>query len=146
MSTIQNLRKSLVRDWKPVCSFVGDAISGAEFVPFPSLLSPASGGGWARTQLASSSLVLTQSVFLGTGRGGGVSYFGAFPRLILSLFLPHSLSFYLSLAHSDCLQGFQVLSLPYAMPPPAPLCSARTCWWWMGASGVFFCWELFLGM
>ena len=27
MSTIQNLRKSLVRDWEPVCHLVGDAIS-----------------------------------------------------------------------------------------------------------------------
>ena len=42
MSTIQNLRKSLVRNWKPVCSFVGDAVSGAEFAPFR-LLPPASG-------------------------------------------------------------------------------------------------------
>ena len=34
MSTVQNLRKSLVRNWKPVCSLVGDALSGAEFAPF----------------------------------------------------------------------------------------------------------------
>ena len=34
MSTIQNLRKSLVRNWKPVHSLVGDALSGAEFAPF----------------------------------------------------------------------------------------------------------------
>ena len=27
MSTIQNLKKSLVRNWKPVCSLVGDAVS-----------------------------------------------------------------------------------------------------------------------
>ena len=46
MSTIQNLRKSLVRDWKPVFSLVGDAISGAEFTPFssPYLLPPAGDG------------------------------------------------------------------------------------------------------
>ena len=56
MSTIQNIRKSLVRDWKPVCSLVGDAVSGAEFAPFPSPLPPDSGGGWACMQLASSSL------------------------------------------------------------------------------------------
>ena len=43
MSTIQNLRKSLVRNWRPVCSLVGGAISGAEFAPFPSPLPPASG-------------------------------------------------------------------------------------------------------
>ena len=28
--------------------------------------------------------------------------------------------------------------------PPAPLHSAPTCWWRMRASGVLFCWELFL--
>ena len=44
MSAIQNLRKSLVRNWEPVCSLVGGAISGAEFAPFPSPLPPASGG------------------------------------------------------------------------------------------------------
>ena len=36
MSTIQNLRKSLVINWEPVCSLVGEAVSGAEFSPFPS--------------------------------------------------------------------------------------------------------------
>ena len=36
MLTIQNLRKSLVRNWRPVCSLVGGAVSGAEFAPFPS--------------------------------------------------------------------------------------------------------------
>ena len=45
MSTIQNLRKSLVRIWKPVCSLLGDAISGAEFAPFPSPVPPASPAG-----------------------------------------------------------------------------------------------------
>ena len=44
MSTIQNLRKSLVGNWRPVCSVVGDAVFGAEFAPFPSPLPPASGG------------------------------------------------------------------------------------------------------
>ena len=60
MSTIQNLRKSLVRNWKPVCSLVGDALSGAEFAPFRpgAHLPPSScpGGGWAGPQPASSSL------------------------------------------------------------------------------------------
>ena len=50
MSTIQNLRMSLVRGWNPICSLVGDAVSGAEFAPFPSPLPPASGGGWAGPQ------------------------------------------------------------------------------------------------
>ena len=43
MSTIQNFRKSLVRNSRPVCSVIGYAAFGAEFAPFPSprLLSPA---------------------------------------------------------------------------------------------------------
>ena len=52
MSTIQNLRKSLVRKWRPVCSAVRDAILGAEPAPFPSPLPPASGGaGPVRSRL-----------------------------------------------------------------------------------------------
>ena len=35
MSTIQNLSKSLVRNWRPVCSAVGDAVSRAEPAPPP---------------------------------------------------------------------------------------------------------------
>ena len=42
MSTIQTLRRSLIRDWRPVCSAVGDAVLGAEPAPFPSPLPPAS--------------------------------------------------------------------------------------------------------
>ena len=30
--------------------------------------------------------------------------------------------------------------------PPNALHLAHTCWWWMWASGVLFCWELLLGM
>ena len=53
MSTIQNLRKSLVRNWRPACSVVGDAVLGAEPAPFPSPLPPASGGaGPVCSQLA----------------------------------------------------------------------------------------------
>ena len=53
MSAIQNLRKSLVRNWGPVCSEVGDAVFGAEFSPFPSPLPPASSGaGLVRSQQA----------------------------------------------------------------------------------------------
>ena len=65
MSTIQNLRKSLVRNWRPICSLVGGAISGAD-APSPSSLPPA-GGGWAGPQLASSSMVFIQSFVQGTG-------------------------------------------------------------------------------
>ena len=38
MSTIQNRRRSLNRDWRPVCSAVGDVVLGAEPAPFPSPL------------------------------------------------------------------------------------------------------------
>ena len=70
MSTIQNVKKSLVRNWEPVCSLVGDAISGAEFAPFPSPLPPASclQRAWAGPPLASSSLeLLSSSLVLRTG-------------------------------------------------------------------------------
>ena len=40
MSTIQNLRESLDRNWRPICSVGGDAISGVEFAPFPYPLPP----------------------------------------------------------------------------------------------------------
>ena len=66
MSTNQNLRKSLVRNWRPVCSMVGDAVPGAEFAPFPSPLPPASAGGWAGPTLASSSLELLSPFALRT--------------------------------------------------------------------------------
>ena len=43
MSTIQNLRRSLIRNWRPVCSAVGAAALGAQPAPFPSSLPPVSG-------------------------------------------------------------------------------------------------------
>ena len=51
MSTIQNLREFLVRNWKPVCSLVRDAVSGAAFAPFPSPL-PQAGDGLVCSWLA----------------------------------------------------------------------------------------------
>ena len=53
LSTIQNLRKSLVRNWKPVCSVVGDAVSrrSLPLSPPPCLLPPA-GDGPVRSWLA----------------------------------------------------------------------------------------------
>ena len=38
------LRKSLDRNWGPVCSVGGGGFSGAEFAPFPSTLPPTSSG------------------------------------------------------------------------------------------------------
>ena len=54
-STIQNLRKSLVRSWEPVCSLVGVPSLGPS-LPFPLPPPPASGRGWAGPPPASSSL------------------------------------------------------------------------------------------
>ena len=53
MSTIQNLRKSLVRNWKPVCSLVGVLSLGPSLPlsPSPCLLPPA-GDGLVRCRLA----------------------------------------------------------------------------------------------
>ena len=62
MSTIQNFRKSLVRNWKPICSLVGDAPFSLWLVP-ASHLTPTSGGGWASLQPASSPLVLLSPLF-----------------------------------------------------------------------------------
>ena len=105
MSTIQNLRKSLVRNWRPVCSVVGDAVFGAEFAPSPP---PAFclQRGWAGPQPASSS-GLAQT--LCTANGRQCVQAGQFS---LSLLLSHSLSWYLTKAPSDCPQGTQARSLP----------------------------------
>ena len=117
MSTIQNLRKSLVRNWRPVGSVVGDVISGAEFAPFPSPLPPASSGD--------------QSFVLRTAG----SVFG--PVNFLSLSLSHSLSCYLTKAPSDCSQGLRPGPYPKQCRPllsaPSPLAGGG-----YGRLGYFF--------
>ena len=65
MSTIQNLRRSLVRDWRPVCRVVGAAVLGAEPAPFPSPLPPAGLGRSAACELFS---VLARSLCYADGR------------------------------------------------------------------------------
>ena len=62
------------RDCEPLCSLVGDAVSGAEFAPFPYPLPPASGGGWAQSFLCSANRL-------------SVCLVSAFPWLIFSLSL-----------------------------------------------------------
>ena len=57
MLTIQNLRKSSAKNWKPVPILVGDALSGAEFAPFrlwqvPAWPLPPAGDGSVHSQLA----------------------------------------------------------------------------------------------
>ena len=132
MSTIQNLRESLDRNWRPVCSVGGDAFSGAEFAPFPSHLPPTPGrDGPVLRRLA---LLWSFSVPLFCELPAVCS-----GRLIFSLVIPQ-----FKKAPSDCSQGLRAGSLPSAVPP-ALLRSAPTCWWWMLAFGVLFCWELLLG-
>ena len=112
MSTIQNLRKSLVRNWRPVCSLVGDA-------PFPYPVPPASGGGWASPPQASSSLEFLSPFVLRTAS----SVFR--PVNFLSLSLSHSLSCYLLLAPSDCPQGLRAGPYPKQCPPLLSLLPPR---------------------
>ena len=104
MSPIQNLRRSLVRKWRPVCSAVGAAVLGAEPAPHPPhcLLPPA---GLGRS--AAGYLLWTCSVPLFCERLAV-----CLGRLIFSLLLSHSLSWYLTKAPSDCPQG------PWAGPHP----------------------------
>ena len=104
---------------------VGDAVSGAEFAPFPSPLPPASGGAGpvrsqfaASSQPASSSLELLSPFVLRMAS----SVFGLVN--FLSLLLSHSLSFYLLKAPSDCSQGLRAGPYPkqchplLSVPPP----------------------------
>ena len=65
MSTIQNLRRSLVRKWRPVCSAVGAAVLGAEPAPYPCLLPPAGLGRSAACELFSG---LARSLCSANGR------------------------------------------------------------------------------
>ena len=115
MSTIRNLRKSSVRTWRPVCSLVGDAVSGAEFAPFPS---PCLWRGWADAPPATSSLELLSPFVLRTA----CSVFGQVN--FLSLLRSHSLSCYLTLVPSDCPQGIRPGPHPkqcrplLSIPPP----------------------------
>ena len=46
MSTIQNLRRSLITNWRPVCSAVGAAVLEAEPAPFPSPPASSLRRGW----------------------------------------------------------------------------------------------------
>ena len=105
MSTIQNLRKSLVRNWRSVRSVVGDAVLGAEPAPFPSPLPPTSSG--AGPVLSLRALLWTCSDPLFCERPAVYS-----GQLIFSLLLSQSLSWYLRKAPSDCPQGTQAQSLP----------------------------------
>ena len=95
MSTIQNFRKSLDRNWRPVCSVGVDAFSGAEFAPSPSPLPPTSGGdGPVRHRLA---LLWSFSVPLFCERPAVCSGWLIFSLAILQF----------KKAPSDCSQGLR---------------------------------------
>ena len=102
MSTIQNLRKSLDRNWRPVCSVGGDAFSGAEFAPSPP---PASylRQGWADLPICRR-LALPWSF--------SVPLFCEWPELCSGwlIFSPAIPQF--KKAPSDCSQGLPARSLP----------------------------------
>ena len=147
----------LVSNWKPACILVEDAISGAKIAPFwlwlPLSCLPASSGGWASPQPASSPLVFAQSFVLCVAHqclrlellAGKffLSFFLSFFFFPLSLAIPqfgllsHVSSLRLSLGYSGL-----VLTLS---KQPAPPCSAPTPCWWMRVSGLLLCWELQLG-
>ena len=93
MSNIQNLRESLDRNWRPVCSVGGGAFSGAEFAPFPSPLPPTSSGDgpvchWLALLWSFSILLFCERPAVCSG------------RLIFSLAIPQ-----FKRAPSDCSQG-----------------------------------------
>ena len=129
-STIQNLRKSLDRNWRPVCCVGGDAFSGAEFAPFPSPLPPTSGGdGPVCRRLA---LLWSFSVPLFCKQPAVCS-----SRLIFSLALPQ-----FKRATSDCSQGLRAGPYPKQCPPllsiPPPLAGGICGVWGTFLLGVAF--------
>ena len=140
VSAVLNLRKSLVRNWKPVLSFLRDALSGAQFALFwlqlvP--LAPCLQRGMDRSASGSHFSGIRSSFVLSAGR--------AFRGIVLALFLSVSLA----VARFRLLSQGSSLRLPsgHSGPvltlrmPPAPL-PAPACW---GPSGVLLCWELPLG-
>ena len=126
LSTIQNLRRSLIRNWRPVCSAVGAAVLGAEPAPFPSCLLPVSGRAGPVCSLRALLWTYSVPLFLAVSLGWLIfSLSLAVPQFKL---VTHKSSLQLSSGHSGL-----VLTLSNAA---APLHSAHTCWWRMQASGV----------
>ena len=83
MSATQNLRKSLVRDWKPVCSLVGVPSLGPSLpLSPPHCLLPLARDGLFRSWLA---LLWDHSVFLLFCQQPAVCSVSTFRRLICSL-------------------------------------------------------------
>ena len=104
MSTIQYLRRSLVRNWRPVCSLVGVLSLGPSLPlsPPPCLLSLLGDG-----PVHCSSLELLNPFVLRTAG----SVFGLVDFLSLSLSCCPTVC-YLTLAPSNCPQGIPAQSLP----------------------------------
>ena len=108
----------------PVCWVGGGGFSGAEFSPFPSPLPPTSNGDGAALWSFSVPLFCEPPAVCSS-------------RLIFPL------------SHGSKKASLRLLSGPSGRSLKAmllaPLRSAPTCWRRVRASGVFFCWELFLG-
>ena len=85
----------LVRNWKPVSSLVGECRLWGRVCPFPALagarLPPASSGGWAGPQPASSSLVLLSPLFCELAAGPSVRAFLGIVLMLSLFFSPLSL-------------------------------------------------------
>ena len=121
------LRKSLDRNWGPVCRVGGRGFSGAEFAPFPYPLPPSSRRDGPALLWSFSVPLFCEPPAVCSG------------WLIFSLAVPQ-----FKRAPSDCSQGLRAGPYPKQCRPPPPR-SAPICWWRVPVSGVLFCWELFLG-
>ena len=136
MSTIQNLRRSLIRNWRPVCSAVGAAVLGAEPAPFPSPLPPVSGGAGPIRSLRA--LLWTCSVPLFCEQRAM-----CLGRLIFSL--SFAVPQFKLVTHKSSLRLSSGPSGPVFTLSNAACSSlfSPTCSWWMRVSGVLFCWFAF---
>ena len=118
VSAVLNLRKSLVRNWKPVLSFLRDALSGAQFALFwlqlvP--LAPCLQRGMDRSASGSHFSGIRSSFVLPAGR--------AFRGIVLALFLSVSLA----VARFRLLSHGSSLRLPSGHSGPGPYPKDAAC-------------------
>ena len=134
MSTIQNLRKSLDRNRRPVCCVGGGGFSGAEFAPFPCPLPPISSGDGRLFSGVSQSLCFANGWFANQTVGFRALCWGL---LIFSLALPQ-----FKRVPFDCSQGLRAGPYPKQCHPllsvPPPLVSGGAGVWGTFLLGVFF--------
>ena len=143
-------QEDLVSNWEPAHSLVEDAGSGTEIAPRLPVLTAARlplclqrGDGPVRSRLAlpwySFSPLFCEQAQQCLRLEVFVRKFSLFFSLAIPQFgfLAHVTSLRFSSGHSG-----PVLTLSMQPTPP---CSAPTCWWQTGASGLLFHWELQLG-